>query len=652
PAYKQDHQVVVQGANFPAGSIVRWNGQPLASTVLSSTAIAATVPGALISQPGTATITVLIPDGTVSNAMQYTIRPPIRPAISSFYPASVVAGYDKTLQLAVLGNFGADAEVLWNNTPASIAIYSQSIITANISPASLKQAGAYEVRVRAEGLLSDPVTFTVVGAPVIGSITPASALAGGREFHLTVEGKHFNDGSVVQWNGQPLATGVGRSTEIAIATIPASLIAKPGTVAITVASQGAISNALAFTVLGDVLIGSLSPAAALAGGSAFTLTVDGSGFAKETVIFWQAQELPTTFVSTTRVTAPVPAALLAQSDHIAVTVFNGIGKSASMTFEVSRVPVLTSLNQSSVAAGTTDFRLTAHGRDFVHDAVIRWNGQPLTTEGYNFTELRAPVPPALMANPGSATISVLNPGNFASGSLTFTILPATPVLTALEPASAVANATAYLTLRGSGFVAGSVVKFGGATLATVYVRSDTVSAVVPVERMSAPGRVDVSVVNPNGRESNTVAFTIASGARLQVSKDALDFPVSAAGAVPAGQSTSLTSTDGTSIRFALSASCDWATVASTSQVTPATLTFGVNPVGLAPGQYTCWIRADATSTSSAVQVRISMQIGAAELHAAPESLVFKLRRREPAAVAAGSALLRRRAPCRPRSLCR
>src|SRR2546423_5486948 len=55
----------------------------------------------------------------------------------------------------------------------------------------------------------------------------------------------------------------------------------------------------------------LTPSSATAGGPAFTLTADGTGFASGTTLLWNGSARPTTFVSAPRVTASIPASGIA-----------------------------------------------------------------------------------------------------------------------------------------------------------------------------------------------------------------------------------------------------------------------------------------------------------------------------------------------------
>jgi len=129
-------------------------------------------------------------------------------------------------------------------------------------------------------------------------LSPPQMSAGSADFTLTVNGQGFVLKTVVQWNGKPLATTVPvDSTGVALgnivtATVPAALVAKPGVATIITvnpaygAGQNGLSNPLAFTINPppNPLPGltSISPASAPAGGAAFTLMLNGSGFLPST----------------------------------------------------------------------------------------------------------------------------------------------------------------------------------------------------------------------------------------------------------------------------------------------------------------------------------------------------------------------------------
>lgn len=83
-------------------------------------------------------------------------------------------------------------------------------------------------------------------------IVPDAVAPGGPAFTITVNGDQFTSGSTIDWNGTPLTPVVAAnpvSTQLQ-ATVPASLIAKPGTAVINVlsGSGGGTSNVIYFPV--------------------------------------------------------------------------------------------------------------------------------------------------------------------------------------------------------------------------------------------------------------------------------------------------------------------------------------------------------------------------------------------------------------------
>jgi hypothetical protein len=92
------------------------------------------------------------------------------------------------------------------------------------------------------------ITVQSPNAPVINSLTPPAATAGGAGFPLTVNGSGFQSGALVYWENSPLSTTFTDAKHL-IATVPANLIASPGTASVTVANPGPLfSNALTFTI--------------------------------------------------------------------------------------------------------------------------------------------------------------------------------------------------------------------------------------------------------------------------------------------------------------------------------------------------------------------------------------------------------------------
>jgi hypothetical protein len=157
-------------------------------------------------------------------------------------------------------------------------------LTAAIPPSDIASVGTAQVTVFTPspgGGASGAQTFTTNNPlPVLNSILPTSAVAGGAGFTLTVNGLNFVNGlSVVRWNGVDRTTTFVNGGQLT-ATIPASDIATAGTAQVTVFTSGSGSSSnQAFAINNPVpALSAIVPTNTLAGGTQFTLTVNGSRF--------------------------------------------------------------------------------------------------------------------------------------------------------------------------------------------------------------------------------------------------------------------------------------------------------------------------------------------------------------------------------------
>ena len=180
---------------------------------------------------------------------------------------------------------------------------------------------------------------------------------------------------------------------------------------------------------------SISPSSAALLSSDLTLTATGSGFMLGSAVQWSGFRLPTTFVSSTQLTAILPATLfqinsLYTSGGIQISVYNpppGGGVSASLPFVVlgPGVPSISNISPSSVAAGGFSFSLDVKGNN-LYQSQIYWNNQPLQTFVMSNNEVAADVPSGLIAVSGTANITavVTSSGGGTSNIANLTIGPA------------------------------------------------------------------------------------------------------------------------------------------------------------------------------------------------------------------------------------
>jgi hypothetical protein len=494
--------LTVNGTGFQLGATVSFNGTTLSTTVANPTQLTASVPAGLITSAGTLPVFVTSA-GLNSNSLNFTVSPP--PSISSISPTSANAG-GAAFTLTVNGsNFGADSTVNFNGTALTTTVVNGGQATASVPASLIATPGTVPVNLTTGGVTSNSVTFSILG---ITSISPNSATAGGPAFTLTVNGGGFIPGAEVQWNGSSLATHFVSSTQLT-APVLQNLIASQGTAQVTVVSGGLTSNAQTFTILPPPSISSINPATVTAGGPAFTLTVNGSGFASGATVQWNGSALTTAVLSANEVTASVPASDIASPGSAQITVTSANVTSNSVTLTIVAGPALGGLNPNTITAGSGSFTLTASGTGFASSAVVQWNGSPLGTTFGSANQLTATVPANLIASVGTASVTVQS-GGVTSNSLPFTIVAA-PTISSLDPNAITAGSPAFnMTVNGSGFASGAQVNWNGNAVGTVFISSIQLVATIPASDVANPGTGHVTVVS-GGVTSNSVPFTVVSG---------------------------------------------------------------------------------------------------------------------------------------------
>ncbi|MGI8857122.1 MAG: beta strand repeat-containing protein [Thermomicrobiales bacterium] len=184
-----------------------------------------------------------------------------------------------------------------------------------------------------------PVTYTITnlnphdGHPTtITALSRTTASTGDPSFILTVTGTGFittNGGSVLSYGGVQLVTAVTSPTQLH-ATIPADLLNYTGPKDVLVINpdpNGGASLPATFTVTHatTMTLAGLSPSSIAPNGPAFTLTATGTNFVNGATVEWNSTPLATTYVSTTSLTAIVPASLVAQGGTAQVTVADPLG---------------------------------------------------------------------------------------------------------------------------------------------------------------------------------------------------------------------------------------------------------------------------------------------------------------------------------------
>jgi hypothetical protein len=180
----------------------------------------------------------------------YSGTPP-SPTLTSVSPGSVVAGSPSFTITATGTNFTNTSVINWNGAALTTTYISAASLSAIVPSTNITTAGIDSIRVSTPGAgTSNAIAFIVQSppAPVLNSVSPNTASAGGAGFTLTASGNNFSNNSVINWNGNALTTTYVSAGTLT-ASVPASNITTPGTANITVATPGAnSSSAVTFTI--------------------------------------------------------------------------------------------------------------------------------------------------------------------------------------------------------------------------------------------------------------------------------------------------------------------------------------------------------------------------------------------------------------------
>ena len=403
--------------------------------------------------------------------------------------------------VAMSVNFaGADNGIAFDNITIGSQKPNAGVIVNTASLPAGQEGVAYSATVTASGGVP-PYHWSATGLPQGLSIDPSSGII----------------------SGTPQQTG---TFSVTVSATDSDVAAAPQT--------GTNTYQLMISGPAKPVLSSLAPNTAAAGSGDLTMQVNGTGFLTQSVVQWtpaggSTSSLTTKIQSPTQLTATVPAALLASAGTAAVTVANGSDLiSAPLTFTITPppAPTLTALSpNTAVAGGSSALTLQVTGTNFNSASVVQWtpaggSTSTLTTKIQSPTQLTATVPAALLANAGTAAVTVANGSDLISAPLTFTITPPpAPTLTALSPNTAVAGGSSALTLQvtGTNFNSASVVEWtpaGGSetNLATTFQSATSLQATVPATLLATPGTASVMVANSASLVSGPMSFTITAPA--------------------------------------------------------------------------------------------------------------------------------------------
>ncbi len=177
-------------------------GLPAGLSVNAATGLISGTP----TSTGTSTVKISATNsaGTGNSTLTLTIKNPV-PSITSFSPASAVAGSAAQILTIHGTGFGSTSTVTYNSVAHMATFVNSMQLTIQLTAPDQMNAGKFPVVVTNPapgGGPSTPTNFTVNNpVPTITSLSPASASAGTAAQTLTIHGTNFLSTSTVTYNG-------------------------------------------------------------------------------------------------------------------------------------------------------------------------------------------------------------------------------------------------------------------------------------------------------------------------------------------------------------------------------------------------------------------------------------------------------------------
>lgn len=364
-----------------------------------------------------------------------------------------------------------------------------------------------------------------LAAPVISGISPSSATAMSGDVTVTITGTGLSDG----YSAAYFYTALGSSASLKVtsqnatsitATIPSDVLLSSCTTCKLEVWNG-LTSSKAFAVNNPAPTAtSLTPATATAGAAQFTLTVNGTKFAKTAKVRWEGADLTTTYVSSTKLTATVPATKVATAGTAKVTVFNPTpvgGTSTALNFLIDKKdlpkPKLTKVEFDSFdAAGDvtlkftgTDFQSGVYGTAKPDKSVLK-----LATISVSGT-LKVTMKLADFYKDGkilNIPFAVVNPDGKESDAEPYKLALPKPAITLYSPGITIGATARTVTLTGTNFPKNAVVRIGGLDRVTTWVSTTSVKFDLTDADVAKAASHDATVGAPDSTVSDKKAITI------------------------------------------------------------------------------------------------------------------------------------------------
>lgn len=343
--------------------------------------------------------------------------------------------------------------------------------------------------------------FTYQVAPTLTSITPASGqLAGGTS--VTITGTDFVSGATVKIGGSNCTSVVVASSTSITCNTPPGL---SGAASVQVTNADGQSDTIAglYTYQAAPTVTSVSPTGGpLAGGASITIT--GTNFLAGATVSIGGTACGGVVVGSSTSITCTTAAKAAGSYTVTVTNTDNQVGSKTNGYTYQGAPTISAISPAvgASAGGTT---VTVTGTNFLASATVSIGGTNCGSVSVTSATTLTCVTGVHAA--GTGTITVTNTDS-QSGTGSSYLYQDAPTVTSVSPATSPTTGGQAITVTGTGFLTGAVVKIGTTSCASVTVVDST--TITCTTAAKAGGTYDLTVTN-----TDTQVGTLTNGFAYQ-----------------------------------------------------------------------------------------------------------------------------------------
>jgi PKD repeat protein len=516
-------------------------------TVQSPTQIMCTFDVPTTASLGTWNVGVTNPDGQVGTLFSgFTVPAP--PTVTAIAPN--ISTRSSTVPVTITGtDFAAPVTVTLMKifsgfpprfemiTATDVVVRSPTQITCTFAVPATAYIGAWSVVVRnpdaQAGSLSE--AFTILDVPTVTGISPDSAALFDTLPEVSVTGTSFVPGAQVSLRNGTVVIDATDEAVIDATTIRCALAipwnAPVGTYNVSVENPGAVrvEKADAFTVVAATpYVTAIQPNQEYPAATV-SIHVDGTNFMTGTEIEMRGGPGDETVIETDEywnypdltVVLTIPSTTPAGIYQVYARNPGGTWFTTGLTFTVLEPPTVTGISPDSAALFDTLPEVYVTGTNFASGAQVSLRRGETVTEAtgetrINATTIRCGLSFDWMTPLGAYGVYVTNPGTAMVGRAdAFTVVAATPYVTAIQPNQEYPAATVSIHVDGTNFMTGTEIEMRGGPGDETVIETDEywnypdLTVVLTIPSTTPAGIYQVYARNPGGTWFTTgVAFTV------------------------------------------------------------------------------------------------------------------------------------------------